>query len=190
MSRKKFNTYPKQKERAIKRKYELIQHFGGKCEICGYNKNIAALEFHHKNPDDKSFKLDSRTLASIKEETIIEEASKCMLLCSTCHREIHNQDLNMEDIKQKIAQYNEEQSKKHKNGLIIQEPKKIKCKRCGKEFEYSRGKKYCSVECRRGKEYPSYDEIIDKYNELKKWTLVYEYFNLSKKIINNIRNRH
>lgn len=26
---------------------------GGKCQECGYNKNIAALEFHHINPDEK-----------------------------------------------------------------------------------------------------------------------------------------
>lgn len=28
---------------------------GGKCQECGYNKNIAALEFHHINPDEKEF---------------------------------------------------------------------------------------------------------------------------------------
>lgn len=28
---------------------------GGKCEHCGYNKNLAVLEFHHKNPEEKEF---------------------------------------------------------------------------------------------------------------------------------------
>lgn len=28
---------------------------GGKCECCGYNKNLSALEFHHINPDEKKF---------------------------------------------------------------------------------------------------------------------------------------
>ena len=28
---------------------------GGKCERCGYNANLSALEFHHKNPEEKEF---------------------------------------------------------------------------------------------------------------------------------------
>ena len=40
--------------------------FGGKCEVCGYNKNAAALHFHHKDPGAKSFKLDVRALSNTK----------------------------------------------------------------------------------------------------------------------------
>jgi hypothetical protein len=28
---------------------------GGKCERCGYDVNLSALEFHHKNPEEKEF---------------------------------------------------------------------------------------------------------------------------------------
>jgi hypothetical protein len=28
---------------------------GGKCEHCGYKANLAALEFHHRNPEEKDF---------------------------------------------------------------------------------------------------------------------------------------
>ena len=50
-----------------------------------------------------------------------------------------------------------------------------------------KGKKYCSDVCRNlDKNYPSADEINDKYNELKKWSAVCEYYNLSYKIIKNI----
>ncbi|MEY4334993.1 MAG: phage FelixO1, partial [Bacteroidota bacterium] len=31
-------------------KQKLVEHKGGCCEICGYNKCIEALEFHHKDP--------------------------------------------------------------------------------------------------------------------------------------------
>ena len=36
------------KRRAIKKM--LVQYKGGKCERCGYNKCIRALEFHHLDP--------------------------------------------------------------------------------------------------------------------------------------------
>ena len=58
------NNYKKQCERALKRKLELIELKGGECEICGYNNNIAALDFHHINPEDKNFQLDSRHLSN------------------------------------------------------------------------------------------------------------------------------
>ena len=36
------------KRRAIKKM--LVQYKGGKCERCGYNRCIRALEFHHLDP--------------------------------------------------------------------------------------------------------------------------------------------
>ena len=49
------NNYENQKLRGLKRKYEAVLARGGKCEICGYNKNLSALEFHHKDPSEKEF---------------------------------------------------------------------------------------------------------------------------------------
>jgi hypothetical protein len=37
---------------------------GGKCEKCGYNFNIAALEFHHIDSSTKTIPLDARHLAN------------------------------------------------------------------------------------------------------------------------------
>lgn len=54
------NNYGNQKLRGLKRKYEAILKKGGKCENCGYNENISALDFHHINPEDKEFQLDMR----------------------------------------------------------------------------------------------------------------------------------
>jgi 2-keto-3-deoxy-L-rhamnonate aldolase RhmA len=39
------NNYENQKLRGLKRKYEAILACGGKCTICGYDKNIAALDY-------------------------------------------------------------------------------------------------------------------------------------------------
>ena len=96
------NCYIKQQERALKRKMDLITYKGGKCEICGYDKNIAALDFHHINPDDKSFQLDARHLSNTNIEKIKEEVDKCILVCANCHREIHNPNLQLEHVTQII----------------------------------------------------------------------------------------
>ena len=83
------NSYEKQQERGLKRKIKLVKIFNGCCCKCGYNKNYAALEFHHKNPDDKKFQLDLRSLSNRSWDVIVEESKKCELVCSNCHREIH-----------------------------------------------------------------------------------------------------
>jgi hypothetical protein len=84
-------SYPSQKRRGLKRKIELIEKLGGKCSRCGYQKNLAALSFHHR--DDKLFKLDARSLSNRTLDAVTTEAKKCELVCHNCHAEIHNPDL-------------------------------------------------------------------------------------------------
>jgi len=38
-------------------KLSYVNYKGGKCEICGYHKNIAALCFHHIDPTAKEFNI-------------------------------------------------------------------------------------------------------------------------------------
>lgn len=57
------------------------------CNICGYNKCKQALEFHHIDPKGKEYKISE--LSTHKEDTIIKELEKCILVCANCHREIH-----------------------------------------------------------------------------------------------------
>ena len=68
-------------------KIQAVKLLGGKCFICGYDKCIDALEFHHENPEEKEFKLGSGNTMSWKE--FKSEALKCKLVCSNCHKEIH-----------------------------------------------------------------------------------------------------
>lgn len=78
------------RNRARERKQQIIDtKFGGKCMACGYNRCSQALEFHHKNPDEKSFELNIAKLGQLSMETINDEVSKCVLLCANCHREAH-----------------------------------------------------------------------------------------------------
>ncbi len=69
------------------KKEELIKFKGGKCEKCGYNKCSQALDFHHINPSVKEFGVNANKGQTI--ESLLEEAKKCELLCSNCHREYH-----------------------------------------------------------------------------------------------------
>lgn len=69
-------------------KKQAIKLLGNKCSICGYNKCIDVLEFHHENPNEKEFKLGSGNTMSWKEYK--NEALKCILVCSNCHKEIHS----------------------------------------------------------------------------------------------------
>lgn len=70
-----------------KKKERLVRIFGGKCERCGYNKYIGALDFHHKDPRKKLFSLSVKGLC-YSWSVLLREASKCMLLCKNCHAEI------------------------------------------------------------------------------------------------------
>lgn len=75
------------KRRAIKEM--LIQYKGGKCERCGYNKCNRALEFHHLDPNEKDFGVSQNITRNI--EDLKAEVDKCILLCSNCHAEIHQE---------------------------------------------------------------------------------------------------
>lgn len=88
--------YPGQRLRGLKRKLELVQKLGGKCMICGYSKNLAALNFHHLR--EKNHKLDARSLSNRRLEKIMTEFKTCILLCANCHMELHHPHLEMEKI--------------------------------------------------------------------------------------------
>ena len=77
----------KQRRRNIKQ--ILVQEHGGKCKVCGYNKCVQALEFHHVNPADKSFGISAKG-NTIAIDRVRKEADKCILLCSNCHVEVEN----------------------------------------------------------------------------------------------------
>lgn len=76
--------------RAMKR--EAVKRLGGKCSKCGYNKSLAALNFHHKDPNQKEFGLSAKGITH-SWESYWEEAQKCELLCANCHAELHEQEL-------------------------------------------------------------------------------------------------
>ena len=80
-------------------KLELVLLKGGKCCICGYNKCIAALDFHHLDPSKKELSFNKSRLKL--DQKIKDELDKCILVCSNCHREIHYNNLKIEEILEK-----------------------------------------------------------------------------------------
>lgn len=73
------------RRRRVKKK--LVEHFGGKCIKCGYNKSQKALVFHHRDSEKKEFLLSQASLHK-KWKVLLAEASKCDLLCANCHHEL------------------------------------------------------------------------------------------------------
>lgn len=65
----------------------LVAEAGGSCSLCGYDRSMAGLHFHHLRPSDKAFALSARGKA-LSLAAARAEAAKCVLLCSNCHAEV------------------------------------------------------------------------------------------------------
>jgi transposase len=74
-----------ERRRAVKR--ILVADAGGRCARCGYDRCIAALQFHHMDPSTKAFTISSNGVTRSLERAR-EEARKCILLCANCHAEL------------------------------------------------------------------------------------------------------
>jgi len=66
----------------------MVAYLGGKCSVSGYDKCIAALDFHHVQPADKGdFILSQSHCRSW--DSVKAELDKCVLLCRNGHAEYH-----------------------------------------------------------------------------------------------------
>ena len=74
-----------QLRRAMKK--QAVKEKGGKCSICGYNKCIEALQFHHLDFSEKEFPLSNGNTRSW--DKYKKELEKCILVCGNCHVELH-----------------------------------------------------------------------------------------------------
>ena len=91
-------SYARQRRRGIKRKLKLVELKGGCCEICGYDKNLAVLTFHHTDLKTKKFNVELRNIANYNWKKVLEESSKCQLLCQNCHQELHHPDFSLKKL--------------------------------------------------------------------------------------------
>ena len=81
-----------------------------KCEICGYacniNKNFSSLCFHHKSGLNKQYNVGNMISRKhgVSLQEIIDEISKCQLICRNCHRALHVNVVKFEKMKGVIYQ--------------------------------------------------------------------------------------
>lgn len=110
-----------------RKKIHAIEQFGGKCSVCGYDKCINALEFHHTENKKEE---PSYIIFRWSWERALKELEKCILVCANCHREIHFQEIDLD-------------YKVHKKVFYEKE-----CKYCKKIFSTSiETQKFCSKIC-------------------------------------------
>ena len=106
---KKYNKewYKKNKEKVIKdvskRKKEIqsfIREYKKElcCEICSEN-HPACLVFHHIDNTNKDYNVSTMGKYGLSKKKIIEEISKCKVLCANCHRKLHEFLRNQTEIK-------------------------------------------------------------------------------------------
>lgn len=174
--KKEEKQYHYQYKRAVQRKLYLISLRGGKCERCPYDKNISALDFHHRNPSTKDFQLDMRTLGNKSFKSIMIEFEKCDVLCSNCHREHHHPDLS----KQKMILL-KERFELESSALGAKKPK---CVDCGTEINYTckRCVKCNNIERRKVKDRPA-KEIIEKMRNEFSLDEIASQFNVSRRSV-------
>jgi hypothetical protein len=68
-----------------------VEYKGGRCENCGYDRCIEALEFHHRESSHKDFSISQKGYTRSWKK-VRTELDKCKLLCANCHREVHVQN--------------------------------------------------------------------------------------------------
>lgn len=76
-------------------KRRAVNYMGGGCKLCGYSKCLRALEFHHRERENKTFGISTFIGEKVFEfgieevwEQVLAELKKCTLLCANCHREV------------------------------------------------------------------------------------------------------
>jgi hypothetical protein len=67
----------------------IVEGFGGKCCICGYDKCEEAFDIHHIDPTQKTLSFGGIRANPKQWKILLKELENCVLLCANCHREYH-----------------------------------------------------------------------------------------------------
>jgi len=64
------------------------------CCMCGENDPVC-LDFHHVEPKTKVSEVSTLAAQLTSIETILKEVSKCVIVCSNCHKKIHAKKITL-----------------------------------------------------------------------------------------------
>jgi hypothetical protein len=145
-------------------KLKLVEFLGGKCERCDCSDH-RCLQFHHRDPSEKSFNISLRLHCGI--DFLRKEAEKCILLCGNCHLIEHSME------HEKLFEYYSKNKKDRPVKKDTRDPKVIKtkaikiCKDCPKIItNESERCKSCAGKKRKNKiEWPSVDRLVEMVKE-------------------------
>jgi len=92
-------------------KTRMVEAMGAKCQCCGYDKCVDAMDFHHLDSMQKDFGFGKIRANCQSWKMIVAELRKCILVCAVCHREIHagirQVPENFQHFDEKYADYRE-----------------------------------------------------------------------------------
>lgn len=82
-----------EKTRLKLKKYAIsIKETG--CKVCG-EKTICCLDFHHLRDKDTEI---PKLIGKGSMKRLINEINKCVVLCSNCHRKVHANIINLDNV--------------------------------------------------------------------------------------------
>lgn len=100
-------------------KGRLVEYKGGKCLDCNGTFPICCYDFHHRDYASKEFEISGPRLL-LPFVDLCEEADKCDLLCSNCHRIRQSNDPTHREHMSNAAKRRWERTKRETptNGII------------------------------------------------------------------------
>jgi hypothetical protein len=124
-------------------KLRLVEAFGGRCGLCGYDRCIRNLVFHHLDPSAKDFAITSKRIPGWA--NLIVEVRKCVMLCANCHGEVHH---GVTPIPETCRRF-DERFATYEGWSVNSNKKKQRppCRHCREPMQNRFNKKYCSRKC-------------------------------------------
>ena len=96
--RKKLCCKCKNKQRLLYRqnkRKQIVSYLGGECRCCSFDKYPCSLDVHHLDATKKD--PDFKCVNHWSWERVKKELKGCILVCSNCHRAIHNNYIKFEN---------------------------------------------------------------------------------------------
>ena len=75
------------KRKTIKKK--IVKAFKSKCCICKKKFHPVVFDFHHINSYEKNMTIGDVRISKKNQNDVFTELTKCVMLCSNCHRMLH-----------------------------------------------------------------------------------------------------